>query len=393
MGDLNNKNKNAAVSSLEMEQEDKFKKYKKECIAAYVTNDQAKIASIEQNKQKLLKKHEKSDLRLMSEYSFGSYKESLVVPKKEVQKCFELNKDMSSVISMQNKLERDEDDMKIKIQSLEEEIGVELTSYTNEKNNMDNKLNRLNAIPVLIKEKTDEIDKIKASPFRRFLSYFTGEIGALEKEKRSLENEQKLIKGKLESDLSSLYGKGYSLSGEVDSKKIKKKWINKITKEYSDLNMNEQFSMVKKGFIDLNNKVSASLFPYVAPLLGELARSIYTTEKNFLETQQRFENIKNHRPQVLNAELHEYQNKVQAEMERNDEQETNEVHETIKINDVQKTNGPRELYTLIEGVTQPQSQPGKQQSQPGKQQSQPGKQQSQPEKQQRSTRETTKINA
>lgn len=27
MGDLNNKNKNAAVSSLEMEQEDKFKKY------------------------------------------------------------------------------------------------------------------------------------------------------------------------------------------------------------------------------------------------------------------------------------------------------------------------------------------------------------------------------
>lgn len=368
MGDLNNKNKNAAVSSLEMEQEDKFKKYKKECIAAYVTNDQAKIASIEQNKQKLLKKHEKSDLRLMSEYSFGSYKESLVVPKKEVQKCFELNKDMSSVISMQNKLERDEDDMKIKIQSLEEEIGVELTSYTNEKNNMDNKLNRLNAIPVLIKEKTDEIDKIKASPFRRFLSYFTGEIGALEKEKRSLENEQKLIKGKLESDLSSLYGKGYSLSGEVDSKKIKKKWINKITKEYSDLNMNEQFSMVKKGFIDLNNKVSASLFPYVAPLLGELACSIYTTEKNFLETQQRFENIKNHRPQVLNAELHEYQNKVQAEMERNDEQETNEVHETIKINDVQKTNGPRELYTLIEGVTQPQSQPGKQQSQPEKQQ-------------------------
>lgn len=361
MGDLNNKNKNAAVSSLEMEQEDKFKKYKKECIAAYVTNDQAKIASIEQNKQKLLKKHEKSDLRLMSEYSFGSYKESLVVPKKEVQKCFELNKDMSSVISMQNKLERDEDDMKIKIQSLEEEIGVELTSYTSEKNNMDNKLNRLNAIPVLIKEKTDEIDKIKASPFRRFLSYFTGEIGDLEKEKRSLENEQNLIKGKLESDLSSLYGKGYSLSGEVDSKKIKKKWINKITKEYSDLNMNEQFSMVKKGFIDLNNKVSASLFPYVAPLLGELARSIYTTEKNFLETQQRFENIKNHRPQVLNAELHEYQNKVQAEMERNDEQETNEVHETIKINDVQKTNGPRELYTLIEGVTQPQSQPEKQQ--------------------------------
>ncbi|WP_255318378.1 hypothetical protein [Enterococcus hirae] len=227
--------------------------------------------------------------------------------------------------------------------------------------------------------------------------------GALEKEKRSLENEQKLIKGKLESDLSSLYGKGYSLSGEVDSKKIKKKWINKITKEYSDLNMNEQFSMVKKGFIDLNNRVSASLFPYVAPLLGELARSIYTTEKNFLETQQRFENIKNHRPQVLNAELHEYQNKVQAEMERNDEQETNEVHETIKINgeqktnevhetikingeqktnevhetikinDVQKTNGPRELYTLIEGVTQPQSQPGKQQSQPEKQQSQPEK--------------------
>lgn len=55
-------------------------------------------------------------------------------------------------------------------------------------------------------------------------------------------------------------------------------------------------------------------------------------------------------------------------MERNDEQETNEVHETIKINDVQKTNGPRELYTLIEGVTQPQSQPGKQQSQPEKQQ-------------------------
>ncbi|EOS7818300.1 hypothetical protein E3442_RS12105, partial [Enterococcus hirae] len=54
---------------------------------------------------------------------------------------------------------------------------------------------------------------------------------------------------------------------------------------------------------------------------------------------------------------------------------------------VQKTNGPRELYTLIEGVTQPQSQPGKQQSQPGKQQSQPGKQQSQPEKQQRSTPE------
>ncbi len=40
---------------------------------------------------------------------------------------------MSSVISMQNKLERDEDDMKIKIQSLEEEIGVELTSYTSEK--------------------------------------------------------------------------------------------------------------------------------------------------------------------------------------------------------------------------------------------------------------------
>ena len=86
MGDLNNKNKNATVSSLEMEQEDKFKKYKKECIAAYVTNDQAKIASIEQNKQNLLKKHEKSDLRLMSEYSFGSYKESLVVPKNEVQK-------------------------------------------------------------------------------------------------------------------------------------------------------------------------------------------------------------------------------------------------------------------------------------------------------------------
>ncbi|EMF0260797.1 hypothetical protein V1268_001074 [Enterococcus hirae] len=353
MGDLNNKNKNATVSSLEMEQEDKFKKYKKECIAAYVTNDQAKIASIEQNKQNLLKKHEKSDLRLMSEYSFGSYKESLVVPKKEVQKCFELNKDMRSVISMQNNLESDEDKIKIKIQSLEEEIGVELTSYTSEKNNMDNKLNRLNAIPVLIKEKTDEIDKIKASPFRRFLSYFTGEIGALEKEKRSLENEQKLIKGKLESDLSSLYGKGYSLSGEVDSENIKKKWINKITKEYSDLNMNEQFSMVKKGFIDLNNRVSASLFPYVAPLLGELARSIYTTEKNFLETQQRFENIKNHRPQVLNAELHEYQNKVQAEMKRNDEQ---------------KTNGPRELYTLIEGVTQPQSQPGKQQSQPEKQQ-------------------------
>ena len=48
--------------------------------------------------------------------------------------------------------------------------------------------------------------------------------------------------------------------------------------------------------------------------------------------------------------------------------ETNEVHETIKINDVQKTNGPRELYTLIEGVTQPQSQPEKQQSQPEKQQ-------------------------
>lgn len=186
---------------------------------------------------------------------------------------------------------------------------------------MDNKLNRLNAIPVLIKEKTDEIDKIKASPFRRFLSYFTGEIGALEKEKRSLENEQKLIKGKLESDLSSLYGKGYSLSGEVDSKKIKKKWINKITKEYSDLNMNEQFSMVKKGFIDLNNKVSASLFPYVAPLLGELARSIYTTEKNFLETQQRFENIKNHRPQVLNAELHEYQNKLIASLEKHMESE------------------------------------------------------------------------
>lgn len=346
MGDLNNKNKNATVSSLEMEQEDKFKKYKKESIAAYVTNDKAKIASIEQNKQNLLKKHGKSDLRLMSEYSFGSYKESLVVPKKEVQKCFELNKDMSSVISMQNKLERDEDKMKIKIQSLEEEIGVELTSYTSEKNNIDNKLNRLNAIPALIKEKTDEIDKIKASPFRRFLSYFTGEIGALEKEKRSLEDEQKLIKGKLESDLTSLYGKGYNLSGEVDSEKIKKKWINKITKKYSDLNMNEQFSMVKKGFIDLNNKVSASLFPYVAPLLGELARSIYTTEKNFLETQQRFENIKNYRPQVLNAELHEYQNKVQAEMKRNDEQ---------------KTNGPRELYTLIEGVTQPQSQPEKQQ--------------------------------
>lgn len=39
-----------------------------------------------------------------------------------------------------------------------------------------------------------------------------------------------------------------------------------------------------------------------------------------------------------------------------------------KRNDEQKTNGPRELYTLIEGVTQPQSQAGKQQSQPEKQQ-------------------------
>lgn len=33
----------------------------------------------------------------------------------------------------------------------------------------------------------------------------------------------------------------------------------------------------------------------------------------------------------------------------------------MERNDEQKTNGPRELYTLIEGVTQPQSQPGKQQ--------------------------------
>ncbi|EOB3456479.1 hypothetical protein ACIJDO_001643 [Enterococcus hirae] len=346
MGDLNNKNQNEALSSLEMEQnEEEFKKYKNTSIAAYVTKDQPRVASIEVTKQNLLKEHKKSDLHLMREYSFGSYKEPLVVPKEQVQKCVSLDEDISPIIYVQNQLEHDGNTMEINIKNLAETMSAALTSYNSKKIDIDNKLNRLDTIPELIEQKNNEIDKIKASTFKRFLSYFTGEIGALENEQRSLKEELKEIKEKLPADLASFHMKSDDLSATFTNNQSV---INKITKYYSKWNKNEKFIKVNQDFIDLGNKVSVSLFPYVAPLLGKIASSIHDTEKRAFETQQKFEKIKNHHPQALNAVLHEYQNKV---------------NEVLTLKNASKINDAREFSTVKKEAMQ-QRQPVKQQELP-----------------------------